>query len=92
MLEVGQTLLDIASDADATAAKFAENHPELDGEGPQRRFFRFQVQHGLEKVKMAEHKKINEIASATQIYMETPALDGCKGLKLFKERLVGSRA
>jgi predicted acylesterase/phospholipase RssA len=82
--QVGQTLIDIATDTDNTAALFANTHPEYDKEGAEKRLFRFQVQAGLESVGMAEHEKIKEIAAATQIYMEQNDQLGCKQLQLFK--------
>ncbi len=87
--QLRKTLSDIATETDTTAARFAGNHAEL-GSGPQR-LFRFQIAQGLEKVRLAEHEKINEIASAAQIYMEGPDRDGTKQLKAFKELAAGGR-
>ncbi|KAK5048282.1 hypothetical protein LTR84_005952 [Exophiala bonariae] len=84
LVEIGKTLIAIATDADQTAAQFGKDHPEMMGKGAERRLFRFQVQHGLENVGMAEHEKIDEIASATRIYMEEEELEGYLQLKLFK--------
>ena len=86
--QVGQTLIDIVTDTDEKAALFARVHPQFDREGANRRYFRFQVAQGLESVGMAEHKKIKEMAAATQIYMENTDQAGNKQLKLFKN-LVG---
>ena len=86
--QVGQTLIDIVTDTDEKAAFFARVHPQFDREGANRRYFRFQVAQGLESVGMAEHKKIKEMAAATQIYMENTDQAGNKQLKLFKN-LIG---
>ena len=88
--QVGQTLIDIVTDTDDKAAAFARVHPEYDGEGADRRYFRFQVAQGLESVGMAEHKKIKEMAAATQIYMENTDQAGSKLLKLFKNLIGGT--
>ncbi|KAF9766560.1 hypothetical protein IL306_001014 [Fusarium sp. DS 682] len=87
--QLRKTLSSIATETDTTAARFVRNHAELESD-PQR-LFRFQVAQGLEKVGLAEHEKINEIASATQIYMEKPDRDGTKQLKAFKDLLVGKQ-
>ncbi|KAJ9419634.1 hypothetical protein FOXG_07064 [Fusarium oxysporum f. sp. lycopersici 4287] len=87
--ELRKTLSGIATETDTTAARFVKNHAELES-NPQR-LFRFQVAQGLEKVGLAEHEKINEIASATQIYMEEPDREGTKQLKAFKELVIGGQ-
>lgn len=84
-----KTLSDIATETDTTAARFAHNHTELES-NPQR-LFRFQVSQGLEKVGLAEHERINEIASATQIYMEKSDREGAKQLRAFKDLVTGRR-
>ena len=86
--QIGRTLIDIATDTDEKAALFASVHPQYDKEGAERRYFRFQVAQGLESVGIAEHEKINEMADATQIYMEKSDQAGSKLLKLFKD-LIG---
>ena len=91
LMEVGQTLLDMATNADAIAAKFAEDHPELAEDGTQTRYFRFQVQRGLADVGMAEHEKTKSIATATQIYMQNSDEEGSKQLLKFKNLLSGAR-
>ncbi|KAG4261989.1 hypothetical protein FPRO03_11457 [Fusarium proliferatum] len=88
--QLRKTLSDIATETDTTAARFVKNHAEL-GSDPQR-LFRFQVAQGLEKVGLAEHKKMNKIASATQIYMEKPDREGTKQLKAFRELVVTRRS
>ncbi|KAH0556296.1 hypothetical protein GP486_005779 [Trichoglossum hirsutum] len=90
--QVGQTLIDIATDTDEKAALFARNHPQFDGEGAERRLFRFQVARGLESVGMVEHKKIKDIATATQVYMENSDQTGNKQLKLFKALVARTRS
>jgi len=91
LIEVGQTLLDMVTNADAIAAKFAEDHPELGGDGTQTRYFRFQVQRGLADVELAEHDKSKTIATATQIYMQNSDEEGCKQLHKFKTLLNEAR-
>ncbi|KAK3896814.1 calcium-independent phospholipase A2-gamma [Staphylotrichum tortipilum] len=86
--QLRKTLADIVTETDKTAARFARNRPELN-HSPQR-LFRFQVAQGLESVKLDEHKKIKEIASATQIYMEEDDCDGAKQLQAFKKLLDGA--
>ncbi|KAK3939298.1 acyl transferase/acyl hydrolase/lysophospholipase [Diplogelasinospora grovesii] len=86
--QLRKTLVDIATETDKTAARFSKSHPELVAE-PQR-LFRFQVAHGLENVGMAEHEKIKEIASATQVYMEEDDQDGTKQLKMFRALVCGN--
>ena len=56
-----------------------------------KRLFRFQVARGLEKVGMAEHDKISDIADATQIYMEQSEEEGTKQLQYFKAMMGGRR-
>jgi hypothetical protein len=89
--EVGKSLIAIATETDDTAALFARTHPQYDGEGAERRLFRFQVAQGLEKVGLAEYRKINEIAAATQIYMENGDQAGTKQLRLFKNLMSSTR-
>ena len=88
--QIGQTLIDITTDTDEKATLFASDHPQYDKEGAERRYFRFQVAQGLESVGIAEHKKIKELAAATQIYMENSDQAGTKQLKLFKNLIGGS--
>lgn len=83
---LAKTLADIATETDGTATLFAKSHPEMTS--APRKLFRFQVAHGLEKVKMGEHKKIKEIASATQIYMEEDDSEGAKQLVDFRKRIL----
>ncbi|KAI4248753.1 MAG: hypothetical protein LQ352_005817 [Teloschistes flavicans] len=85
--DVGKTIIDIAIETDQTATLFATNHPQYlqyDQSGDAKRLFRFQVAQGLESVGMDEHKKIKDIASATQVYMENRDQIGTKQLSLFQ--------
>lgn len=88
--QVGKTLVAIATDTDNTATTFAQTHQELGFEGTNQRLFRFQVEHGMEKVGMAEHEKIKDIAAATQVYMQGKDERGTKQLQIFKALLAGS--
>lgn len=81
--QLRKTLSDIATETDKTAARFARSHPELK-QLPQK-LFRLQVAQGLENVRLAEYKKIKEIASATQVYMEEDDREGARDLQSFKE-------
>lgn len=85
MKALAKTLADIATETDQTASLFAKTHPELTL--APKKLFRFQVAHGLEKVKLGEHEKIKEIASATQIYMEADDSEGAQQLLAFRETL-----
>ena len=90
--DVGKTLVKIATETDKTHALFAKNHPQYPqytDEAPVKRLFRFQVARGLENVGMAEHKKISDIADATQNYMEHEAEAGTKQLQYFKALISG---
>ena len=88
--QVGQTIIAIATDTDNTATSFANNHPELGFDTDQQKLFRFQVEHGMENVGMAEHDKISEIAAATQVYMQKKDEAGAKQLQKFKALMAGS--
>lgn len=87
--QVGKTLVAIATDTDNTATAFAQTHPELNFQEKDQRLFRFQVEHGMEKVRMAEHEKIKEIAAATQVYMQGKDESGTKQLQIFKMLMAG---
>ena len=95
--QVGQTIIDLAMNADKQADSFAQYHPQFlpyDRERAEKRLFRFQVSHGLERVKLDEHEKIDLIATATQRYMQPSDLAepaGYRQLKVFKKFLTKVR-
>ena len=62
-----KTLKEIVTETEITAETFAKSHRGLLF---QERYFRFNVDQGLQAVGLEEYKKENEIASATMLYME----------------------
>jgi patatin-like phospholipase/acyl hydrolase len=67
--EIVNTLKTISTETEETALRFLKNHKHLDIGS---HYFRFNVQHGLEKVGLDEHKKIDTIEVATVRYLERP--------------------
>ena len=65
---VTKTLKDIATETEKTAETFAKGHRGLFS---QQRYFRFNVDQGLQNVGLEEFKKEKEIVSATSLYMES---------------------
>lgn len=63
-----KTLKDIATETEKTAETFARSHRSLLS---QERYFRFNVDQGLQSVGLEEFKKEKEVASATSHYMES---------------------
>ena len=63
-----KTLKDIATETEKTAENFAKRNRGLFF---QQRYFRFNVDQGLQSVGLEEFKKEKEIASATSSYMES---------------------
>jgi predicted acylesterase/phospholipase RssA len=89
LVEVGKTLIAMATETEETATAFAHAHPELSSEGQEQRLFRFQVDDGMDSVGMEEHEKIKEIAAATQVYMQSKGKEGTKQLQGFKALMAG---
>lgn len=65
------TLKDIATETEKTAQQFHRDKSDLDDEG---RYYRFNVDRGLEEIGLEESKKKKEIAAATRRYVESQAV------------------
>lgn len=63
-----KTLKDIATETEKTAEIFAKSHRGLLS---QARYFRFNVDQGLQNVGLEEYRKEKEMVSATSLYMES---------------------
>ena len=63
-----KTIKEITTETETTAESFAGNHRGLLRGG---RYFRFNVDQGLQSVGLEEYQKENEIVSATNLYMES---------------------
>jgi len=70
-LGVWATLKDLAIETEQTARQFHSDKSNLDSEG---RYYRFNVDHGLEEIGLEESKKKKEIAAATRHYIESQAV------------------
>jgi predicted acylesterase/phospholipase RssA len=71
VLGIWTTLKDIATETEKTAQQFHRDKSDLDDEG---RYYRFNVEHGLEDIGLEESKKKTEIAAATRHYVESQAV------------------
>ncbi len=67
MLGIWATLKDLATETEKTARQFHRDKSSLDDEG---RYYRFNVDHGLEEIGLEESKRTNEIVAATRRYTE----------------------
>ena len=67
VIHIHETLTALATETEQTAEKFRRARPELDETG---RYYRFNVEPGLEGIGLEEPKKKKEIAAATQRYLE----------------------
>ncbi|KAG7289879.1 hypothetical protein NEMBOFW57_006256 [Staphylotrichum longicolle] len=65
------TLQELATETQKTAEQFRRDKSDLDNEG---RYYRFDVDRGLEGVGLEESKKKKEIAAATLLYIESQAV------------------
>ena len=65
------TLKDLATETEKTAQQFHRDKSHLDDEG---RYYRFNVDRGLEEIGLEESKKKTEIAAATRRYVESQAV------------------
>ncbi|KAL2142230.1 hypothetical protein VTI28DRAFT_1428 [Corynascus sepedonium] len=65
------TLRALATETEKTAEQFRREKSDLDDEG---RYYRFNVDHGLEEIGLEEFKKKKEIAAATRRYVESQAV------------------
>jgi hypothetical protein len=69
-LSIGKTLIKISTDTEATAEQFPRSHPEF-AKGSQKEhiYQRFNVDKGLESVKLNEFDKTSDIIVATNRYL-----------------------
>ena len=68
VLHIGETLIAIATETEQTAERFRRERPLLDSTG---RYYRFNVDRGLEDIGLEEAKKVKEMAAATRRYTAT---------------------
>ena len=66
VLHIGKTLVAIATETEQTAERFRQDKSQLDSSG---RYFRFNIDRGLEDIGLEESVKKKEIASATRRYI-----------------------
>jgi hypothetical protein len=66
VLGIWATLKELATETEKTAEQFRRDKSSLDDEG---RYYRFNVDHGLEDIGLEESKKKKEIAAATGRYV-----------------------
>ncbi|KAK4031668.1 hypothetical protein C8A01DRAFT_51327 [Parachaetomium inaequale] len=71
VIGIWATLKDLATETEKTAQQFHRDKSDLDDEG---RYYRFNVDHGLEEIGLEESKKKTEIAAATRRYVESQAV------------------
>ncbi|KAJ4323146.1 hypothetical protein N0V94_002032 [Neodidymelliopsis sp. IMI 364377] len=94
LLNIGQTLVATATETEKTAEQFRRERPVLDSTG---RYYRFNVDRGLEDIGLEEAKKVKEMAAATRAYILTQAvhkqMQACAGnvagTEYFGEHQVG---
>ncbi|KAK5653385.1 hypothetical protein OQA88_8870 [Cercophora sp. LCS_1] len=71
VLRIWATLEDLATETEKAAQQFHRDKSHLDDEG---RYYRFNVDRGLEAIGLEESKKKTEIAAATRRYVESQAV------------------
>lgn len=71
IVDVGKSLLALATETEHTAEIFAREHRDL---ARSKRYFRFSVDRGLESVGLEEAAKTAVVVSATRRYLETQAV------------------
>jgi predicted acylesterase/phospholipase RssA len=71
VLGIWATLKDLATETEKTAQQFHRDKSHLDDEG---RYYRFNVDRGLEEIGLEESRKKTEIAAATRRYVESQAV------------------
>ncbi|EXA32212.1 hypothetical protein FOVG_16583 [Fusarium oxysporum f. sp. pisi HDV247] len=71
VLGIWATLKELAIETEKTAQQFHRDKSNLDDEG---RYYRFNVDRGLEDIGLEESKKKKEIAAATRRYVESQAV------------------
>ncbi|OXV08909.1 hypothetical protein Egran_03325, partial [Elaphomyces granulatus] len=70
--KVIDTLKDIATETEATERRFSRDHEYLGVGG---RYFRYNVQQGLENVGLDEYREVPRIQVATKHYLELPQME-----------------
>lgn len=70
---VVDTLKAISTETEETEKRFFKYHKTL---GVGDRYFRYNVQQGLESVGLDEHKKLSQIEAATEYYLGLPQVNG----------------
>ena len=68
---ISTTLKRLATETEKTAQQFHREKSTLDDEG---RYYRFNVDHGLEEIGLEESRRKKDIASATVRYLESQAI------------------
>ena len=71
MIDVGKTLLAISTDTETTAELFLQEHRTL---ANRKRYFRFNVEHGLEHIGLEDKEKQASIVAATRAYLESQVI------------------
>jgi hypothetical protein len=71
LLEIGQSLIAIATETERTAERFCRDKSRLDDEG---RYYRFNVIKGLEGIGLEDSEQRNAIIAATSRYVESQAV------------------
>lgn len=71
ILGIWAPLKELATETEKTAEQFRRDKSNLDDEG---RYYRFNVDHGLEDIGLKESKKKKEIAAATGRYVASQAV------------------
>ncbi|RSL81495.1 hypothetical protein CEP51_005792 [Fusarium floridanum] len=85
---ISKTLVDIATDTETTANRFALEWQDL---REAHRYFRFNVEQGLQDVELSEYEESGKIKMATQLYLEgagreTSVKECVKNLKTKQKR------
>ncbi|KAI9810451.1 MAG: hypothetical protein M1827_006227 [Pycnora praestabilis] len=83
LVEIGKTLVQIATETERTAETFHRGHSELDDDN---RYFRFNVLRGLEGIGLEDTSQKNVITAATSRYTESEAI--VKQMKLCGKNLL----
>lgn len=66
VLHIGKSLVDLAVETEKTAEQFRRDKATIDDQG---RYYRFNVNRGLDDVGLEESEKTKEIAAATSLYL-----------------------
>ena len=71
LIQIGKSLLAIATDTEKRAEDFHRHHPHM---AKQHRYFRFNVLRGLEDVGLEDASKTDQILASTRKYLQTEAV------------------